>query len=149
MNQETGNIAGIVPRKRPKITTGTTHKVVTGCGNLYITINSDEQGVLELFIHLGKSGQCGAAQSEAICRVISAGLRSGVDPRVYIKQLIGIRCPSTSIDDGILIRSCADAIAYALSKSYTAEQLADFNVPSRLPADKEQGMLVFEQGEKR
>ena len=104
------------PRKRPKTVEGTTHKIVTGCGNLYITVNSDEQGIFEVFAHLGKSGQCGAAQNEALCRSVSIGLRAGVDPEYYIKQLKGIRCPSPGLHDGIEILSCADGIASALEQ---------------------------------
>ena len=107
---------GYKPRKRPKTLVGSTQKVETGCGNLYITVNQDEEGLFEVFAHLGKAGQCGAAQIESLCRCISAGLRSGVDPGVFVKQLRGIRCPSPGLDEGVQILSCADGIATALSK---------------------------------
>ena len=107
---------GLQPRKRPKTAEGTTHKIVTGCGNLYVTINSDKQGIFEIFAHLGKSGQCGAAQSEALCRSMSIGLRAGVDTEYYIKQLKGIRCPSPGLSDGIEVLSCADGISRALEQ---------------------------------
>ncbi len=84
---------GYKPRKRPKILQGTTHRIKTGCGNLYVTCTKDEEGLFEVFSALGKSGQCGAAQIEAICRMISIGLRSGVDPTSIVEQLKGIRCP--------------------------------------------------------
>ncbi|GAF82798.1 unnamed protein product, partial [marine sediment metagenome] len=48
--------AGLTPRKRGKVTTGVTEKVTTGCGHIYITVNSDEQGICEVFSTLGKSG---------------------------------------------------------------------------------------------
>ena len=107
---------GLKPRKRPKILQGTTHRIKTGCGNLYITVTRDEVGMFEVFSALGKSGQCGAAQNEALCRSISAGLRAGVDPKTYIKQLKGIRCPSPGLEDGVEILSCADAIGHVLEE---------------------------------
>lgn len=58
------------PKVRPTITSGRTYKVETGCGNLYVTINKDSNEFFEVFAHLGKSGQCGAAQIEALCHSI-------------------------------------------------------------------------------
>jgi ribonucleoside-diphosphate reductase alpha chain len=99
------------PRKRSKVTNGFTEKVNTGCGTLYITVNSDESGVCEVFSHLGKTGGCAAAQLESTCRLASLSLRSGVAPDSVAKQLKGIRCPSIAWDGGKSVLSCADAIA--------------------------------------
>lgn len=103
------------PRVRPKMVSGKTVKMVTGCGNMYVTINEDEFGPCELFTSLGKSGGCTSSQSEAIGRLISLALRSGVNPTKIIEQLRGIRCPSPVIYQGDTILSCADAIAKALN----------------------------------
>ncbi|MFH1638885.1 MAG: vitamin B12-dependent ribonucleotide reductase [Chloroflexota bacterium] len=107
--------AGITPRERPKITTGITEMVNTGCGHLYVTVNSDEKGIFEVFSQLGKAGGCAVAQLEAICRLISLALRAGVDVSSIVKQLKGIRCPSIAWE-GKSILSCADAIASVLEK---------------------------------
>jgi ribonucleoside-diphosphate reductase alpha chain len=106
----------IVPRSRPPVTMGRTYKMNTGCGNLYVTINEDQKGLCEVFTHIGKAGGCAAAQSEAVSRMISLALRSGVDVDSVIKQLGGIRCTSPRLGEEGTILSCPDAIGKALSK---------------------------------
>ncbi|MBI4285208.1 MAG: vitamin B12-dependent ribonucleotide reductase [Chloroflexi bacterium] len=106
--------AVITPRKRPEETNGRTKRVNTGCGYMYVTVNSDEYGICEVFSLLGKSGGCAAGQLEAICRLISLALRSGVDVASVVKQLRGIRCPSIAWENGKSILSCADAIGSVL-----------------------------------
>jgi ribonucleoside-diphosphate reductase alpha chain len=91
---------------------GTTTKITTGCGNLYITINEDKDGrPFEVFMQMGKAGGCAASQLEAVGRLVSLALRSGIDLKSIIDQLRGIRCPSPSWSKEGRIFSCADAIA--------------------------------------
>ena len=106
----------LAPRKRPKVTRGITERVSTGCGYIYVTINFDDQGISEVFSTLGKAGGCAAAQLEAISRLISLTLRSGIDIDSIVKQLRGIRCPSIAWEEGHAVMSCADAIATVLEK---------------------------------
>jgi ribonucleoside-diphosphate reductase alpha chain len=83
---------------------------------MYITVNFDERGICEVFSTLGKAGGCASAQLEAICRLVSLTLRSGVDIVSTVKQLRGIRCPSIAWGEGKAVLSCADAIATVLAK---------------------------------
>jgi ribonucleoside-diphosphate reductase alpha chain len=109
------------PRPRPKKTIGFTFLMHTGCGKMYVTVNEDDRGICEVFTQLGKSGGCTSSQSEAISRLISLALRSGVNQNEIIKQLKGIRCPSPTLAEGGAILSCADAIAKAL-EAYNKEK---------------------------
>jgi ribonucleoside-diphosphate reductase alpha chain len=102
------------PRKRPNQTSGVTRRIRTGEGTLYITINEDENGLCEVFTTIGKAGGNAAAQSEAISRLISLSLRSGLDPNAIVRQLKGISGPNPTWEDGRLILSTPDAIGKAL-----------------------------------
>ena len=102
------------PRLRPSQTAGVTRRIRTGEGTLYITINEDKNGLCEVFTTIGKAGGNAAAQSEAISRLISLSLRSGLDPHAIVRQLKGISGPNPTWEDGRLILSTPDAIGKAL-----------------------------------
>ena len=119
---EAGEPSGyLTPRDRPRTTHGVTERVRTGHGNMYVTINFDEENKpFELFGTLGKSGGCDSAQLEAISRLVSLALRSGVEPRHIIEQLRGITC-CPAWDSGTLVRSSPDAVALALERHVATE----------------------------
>lgn len=133
----------VAPRPRPIVTNGTTTKVATGCGNLYITINVDDGSMpFEVFIQMGKAGGCAASQLEAIGRLVSLALRSGVENSKIVEQLRGIRCPSPSWEKTGRIFSCADAIARVLElrlgngKMHHQEEALEKHSPHTMIEDK-------------
>jgi ribonucleoside-diphosphate reductase alpha chain len=105
-----------MPRPRPDVVTGRTMRMETGCGNLYVTANETEDGPFELFAQIGKAGGCAASQTEAIGRLVSLALRSGVDAGAVARQLKGVRCPYPSWNRGQKVLSCADGIGQALAR---------------------------------
>ncbi len=103
----------IAPRSRPEVTYGMTKKYKIGnCGKLYVTINSDENGICEVFTNTGEEG-C-AALTEAVGRLISIAIRSGIDLESIKDQLKGIRCATCIADPETHVLSCPDAIAKAI-----------------------------------
>jgi len=124
----------ISPRPRARGTSGKTLKFRMGCGTLFVTVNKDEEGLCEVFANLGKAGGC-PSQSEATCRAVSVALRSGVDPKVLIEQLRGIRCLSTVLarktSGDINVLSCPDAIARAIEEAVgdTPDRVEAVNQP--------------------
>ncbi len=105
-----------VPRDRPVEMRGVTERIRTGHGNMFVTINFDaEEKPFEVFTTLGKAGGCDSANLEAVSRLISIALRSGIRPDQIVEQLQGITCHPVW-DQGVQVRSAPDAVALALKR---------------------------------
>ncbi len=124
----------VTPRPRPDVTTGFTEKVKIGCGNLYITVNYDEEGICEVFTNTGRAGGC-PSQSEATSRLVSVALRSGMSVDAIVEQLKGIRCPSTIRQPDAKCTSCPDAIARVIRKVAKMQQGDHTPMPQDLADD--------------
>ncbi|HEX9721758.1 MAG TPA: adenosylcobalamin-dependent ribonucleoside-diphosphate reductase [Candidatus Paceibacterota bacterium] len=111
---------GVVPRKRPEVMAGKTYRMKTGYGNLYITINDDEEGKpFEVFATIGKSGGFFQEQSEAICKLSSLALRAGIRVDEVISDLKGIRGPMPIFTEKGTVLSLPDAIGRVLEEHVT------------------------------
>lgn len=116
----------IKPRPRPEVTKGMTKKYLIGsCGKLYVTVNSDEKGICEVFTNTGGEG-C-AALSEALSRLISVSIRAGIDITSITHQVLGIRCVTCIADRNTHVLSCPDAIGKALEFSQNGSNKFDLD----------------------
>jgi len=104
------------PKDRPVTLPSVTDKIKTGFGNLYVTISFYNQKPFEVFTSIGKSGYTTMADAEALGRLISVALRSGVDVKEVIRQLKGIGGAEPVFTEGSLVQSIPDAIAKILER---------------------------------
>ena len=109
-------------RRRPSMLKGHTMKLESPLGDLYVTINEDNKGKpFEVFCTVGKAGGAAMADSEAIGRLISLSLRSGIPITAVRDQLRGISCDRAVGVGPQKVLSAPDAIAQAIER-YLAEK---------------------------
>ena len=95
-------------RSRPQALPSVTFEIRTNCGKIYVTVTTDHPGSpFETFVRFGKAGHCGAAIFDAMTKILSYALRSGMDPQEAVKALAGIGCSYGK-------RTCMNAVAEAL-----------------------------------
>lgn len=131
---KTREIFEMRPRRRPAVVRGTTQKIPTGYGGLYVTINEDEHGLFEVFAQIGRSGGFTQSFTESLARLISLCLRSGMPTEEIITQLEGIRSPEVTFLHGEKILSIPDAMAKAMRWHIQGKPKAE---QVRLPTDTE------------
>ena len=105
-------------KERPETLAGFTTKMKTGYGYLYVTVTEFDGQPFEVFATIGKSGRSTTAKTEAIGRLVSLALRSGVKVDKIIHQLKGIGGEYPIFQDGGLVLSIPDAISRVLEKRY-------------------------------
>jgi ribonucleoside-diphosphate reductase alpha chain len=105
-------------RERPNILEGFTERIKTGMGYLYVTVSEYNGRPFEIFATIGKSGKSTQAKTEAIGRLISLALRSGISVEEIIEQIKGIRGEHAVFQEGGLVYSIPDAISKVLEKRY-------------------------------
>ena len=109
-------------RDRPETLQGFTTKVVTGMGNLYVTVTEMDGKPFEVFATIGKSGKSTMAKTEAIGRLVSLALRSGISVDKIVEQLKGICGEHPVFSKDGLVLSIPDAISKVLEKRYVKDQ---------------------------
>lgn len=135
-------------RHRPDVCYGFTQKVKTGYGDLYLTVNEVDGKPFEVFATIGKSGRSITAKAEAIGRLVSLALRSGVDVADVVGQLKGIGGENPVFQKKGLLLSVPDAVSWVLEHRYLQgrakpENFKSLNAPTCPECGEE---LVFEEG---
>jgi ribonucleoside-diphosphate reductase alpha chain len=135
-------------RQRPDVVYGFTQKVKTGYGDLYLTVNEVDGKPFEVFATIGKSGRSITAKAEAIGRLVSLALRSGVDVADVVGQLKGIGGENPVFQKKGMLLSVPDAVSWVLEHRYLqgrgmAADFTSLNVPTCPECGEE---LVFEEG---
>src|SRR5438309_2923845 len=114
---EAENLQRRAKRSRPDLLKGSTRRVETPLGTMYVTITEDDKGQpFEVFISLGKAGGALMADVEAIGRLISLALRSGIPLKEIYRQLRGISSDRAVGLGPHKVLSVPDAIGIAFEK---------------------------------
>ena len=114
---EAENLQRRAKRSRPDLLKGSTRRIETPLGTMYVTITEDDRGQpFEVFISLGKAGGALMADVEAVGRLISLGLRSGIPMREIYRQLRGISSDRAVGLGPNKVLSVPDAIGIAIEK---------------------------------
>jgi ribonucleoside-diphosphate reductase alpha chain len=135
---------GVKPR--PEVVTGYTRRVRAPEGNVNVTLNSDQDGLLEVFVNVGKAGSDVAALAEALGRLISLHLRldspvSQDERAVEVARQLRSIGGNTSIGFGAdRVRSLPDAVARALELDFAAK--ARGSAADELSSANDQGLAL-------
>jgi ribonucleoside-diphosphate reductase alpha chain len=114
---ESENLQRRMKRSRPELLRGTTRRVETPLGTLYVTITEDDRGqAFEMFMSLGKAGGALMADVEAVGRLISLALRSGIPLGEIHRQLRGISSDRVTGLGPNKVLSVPDAIGIAIER---------------------------------
>jgi len=87
---------------RPAAAPGYTIQRRSHCGKIFVTVTTLEGKPFEVFIRFGKAGGCGSAMADGVARLVSYGLRSGLEAEDAVKALSGISChqgPKTCLNE--------------------------------------------------
>ncbi len=104
-------------RQRPLALRGYTMKMNSPLGDLYVTINEDERGrPFEVFCTLGKAGGAAMADAEAMGRLMSLALRSGISIQQVKDQVRGISCDRAVGLGPNKVLSVPDAVGQAIER---------------------------------
>ena len=111
-------------KERPETLDGFTTRMKTGYGHLYVTVTEYDGNPFEVFATIGKSGRSTTAKTEAIGRLASLALRSGIKVDEIVDQLKGIGGEHPVFQNGGLVLSIPDAIARVLERRYLSGDAA-------------------------
>lgn len=135
-------------RERPEVVYGFTQKVKTGLGELYLTVNEVDGKPFEVFATIGRSGRSITAKAEAIGRLVSLALRSGIDVVDVVKQIKGIGGEHPVFQKKGLLLSIPDAVGWVLENRYLQGHSfkSDINGLNKPSCPECAAELLFQEG---
>ncbi len=143
---EAENLQRRAKRARPDTLRGITTRIETPLGTMFLNITEDDKGQpFEVFINLGKAGGAAMADAEAMGRLISLALRSGIPIREVHRQLRGIASDKAIGLGPNKVLSVPDAIGIALEKWMREKQGVQqdlLGVPGAMPLQTETQPVV-------
>ncbi len=114
---EAENLQRRQKRSRPETLRGSTRRVETPLGTLYVTVTEDDRGQpFEVFMSLGKAGGAIMADVEAMGRLISLALRSGIPLKEVHRQIRGISSDRAIGLGPNKVLSVPDAVGIAIER---------------------------------
>jgi ribonucleoside-diphosphate reductase alpha chain len=120
---EAENLQRRAKRSRPDKLRGTTIRKETPLGTMFVNITEDDRNQpFEVFVTLGKAGGSAMADAEAMGRLISLALRSGIPIMQVHKQLRGISSDRAVGLGPNKVLSVPDAIGIALEEWWRDKQ---------------------------
>lgn len=114
---------------RPETLEGTTIKVETGLGKLYVTINEIDGKPVEVFATIGKSGGSIMAKAEVTGRLTSLALRYGIPVQDIVDELVDIAGGQPLMVKDQMIKSIPDAVGKLLRKRYLMPKINEQDLP--------------------
>ncbi|MDD3293968.1 MAG: TSCPD domain-containing protein [Geobacteraceae bacterium] len=97
---------------RPHAASGFTIARRSNCGKIFTTVTLFPSGEpMEVFVRFGKAGGCGSAMADGIAKLMSYGLRSGLDPHDAVKALSGIGC---HLGSNTCLNVIAESVAFVM-----------------------------------
>jgi len=145
LDLEAENLQRRQKRSRPELLRGATRRLETPLGTLYVTITEDDRGQpFEVFMSLGKAGGALMADVEALGRLISLALRSGIPMKEIYRQLRGISSDRVIGLGPNKVLSVPDAVGIAIERWMQEKQgIQQELLPgAAAPADAEEAPVV-------
>jgi ribonucleoside-diphosphate reductase alpha chain len=146
LDLEAENLQRRQKRSRPELLRGATRRLETPLGTLYVTITEDDRGqAFEVFMSLGKAGGALMADVEALGRLISLALRSGIPMKEIYRQLRGISSDRVIGLGPNKILSVPDAVGIAIERWMQEKQGIQQELLPGAPASAEPAPVVAQR----
>jgi ribonucleoside-diphosphate reductase alpha chain len=143
---EAENLQRRQKRSRPELLRGATRRLETPLGTLYVTITEDDRGQpFEVFMSLGKAGGALMADVEALGRLISLALRSGIPMKEIYRQLRGISSDRVIGLGPNKVLSVPDAVGIAIERWMQQKQGIQQELLPGAPAAEEPAPVVAQR----